>query len=78
MKDDIRSMYNGFGMLFGSDIDHFNSAPPELTVLSMEAPHTQRMRPIRSSHLAAITPSTEEDGLGMRNVVCPIKSGLLL
>ncbi|KAG7217073.1 hypothetical protein INR49_027613 [Caranx melampygus] len=47
-------MYNGFGILFGSDIDHFNSAPPELTVLSMEAPHTQRMRPIRSSHLAAI------------------------
>lgn len=61
-------MYNGFGMRFGSDIDHFNSAPPELTVLSMEVPHTQRMRPVRSSHPAAITLSTDEDVLGMRSM----------
>lgn len=55
LMDDNRSVYNGFGMLFGSDIDHFNSARPELTVVSIEAAHAQRMQPIRSSHLAAIT-----------------------
>lgn len=49
-------MYNCFGILFRSDIDHFNSATPELTVLLMEEPRTQRMRPICSSQLAAITP----------------------
>lgn len=43
-------------MLFRSEIDHFNSAPPELTVLSTEAPCTQGMQKIRSFHLAAIIP----------------------
>lgn len=57
--DGVQYMFCVFLVFFGSDIDHLNSATPELTVLWMEAPHTEGMRPIHSSHLAAIILSAE-------------------
>lgn len=77
LNDDVRTMYNCFWMPYGSDIDHFNSPPPELTVLPEWALHAETTRPIRSSYLAAIIQVTKQDVPSMRNATVPYRKNRL-